>query len=53
MDQNLPEGDLYLRLQAVFPKQQLLTQLLAVVGANGIGRLGFRQLRAGALAGVP
>ena len=39
MDQNLPEGDLYLRLRAMFPKQQLTPMhLLAVV----IGRLGFR-----------
>lgn len=43
MDQNLPEGDLYLRLRAMFPKQQLTPMhLLAVVGFNGIGRLGFR-----------
>ena len=43
MDQNLPEGDLYLRLRAMFPKQQLTQMhLLAVVGSNGIGRLGFR-----------
>ena len=43
MDQNLPEGDLYLRLRAMFPKQQLTPMhLLALVGSNGIGRLGFR-----------
>ena len=43
MDQSLPEGDLYLRLRAMFPKQQLTQmQLLAVIGSNGIGRLGFR-----------
>ena len=43
MDQNLPEGDLYLRLRAMFPKQQLTQMhLLAVVGSNSIGRLGFR-----------
>ncbi len=43
MDQNLPEGDLYLRLRAMFPKQELTPMhLLAVVGSNGIGRLGFR-----------
>lgn len=43
MDQNLPEGDLYLRLRAMFPKQQLTQMhLLAVIGSNGIGRLGFR-----------
>ena len=43
MDQNLPEGDLYLRLRAMFPKQPLTPMhLLALVGSNGIGRLGFR-----------
>lgn len=43
MDQNLPEGDLYLRLRAMFPKQQLTPMhLLALAGSNGIGRLGFR-----------
>lgn len=43
MDQNLPEGDLHLRLRAMFPKQQLTQMhLLAVTGSNGIGRLGFR-----------
>ncbi len=43
MDQNLPEGDLYLRLRALFPKQPLTPMhLLALVGDNGIGRLGFR-----------
>ena len=42
-DQNLPEGDLYLRLRAMFFKQPLTPMyLLAVVGANSIGRLGFR-----------
>lgn len=48
MDQNLPEGDLYLRLRAMFPKQQLTPMhLLAVVGSNSIGRLGFRLPGAG------
>ena len=43
MDQNLPEGDLYLRLRSLFPKQALTPMhLLALIGANGIGRLGFR-----------
>ncbi|MEO5737449.1 MAG: HipA domain-containing protein, partial [Variovorax sp.] len=43
MDQNLPEGDLYLRLRAMYPKQQLTPMhLLALAGSNGIGRLGFR-----------
>lgn len=37
------EGDLYLRLRAMFPKQQLAPMhLLALVGSNGIGRLDFR-----------
>ena len=43
MDQNLPEGDLYMRLRALFPKQPLTPMhLLALAGTNGIGRLGFR-----------
>lgn len=43
MDQNLPEGDLYLRLRSLFPKQALTSMhLLALIGTNGIGRLGFR-----------
>lgn len=42
MEQNLPEGDLYLRLRSLFPKQALTPMhLLALIGANGIGRLGF------------
>jgi serine/threonine-protein kinase HipA len=42
MDQNLPEGDLFMRLRELFPKQPLTAMhLLALVGANGIGRLGF------------
>jgi serine/threonine-protein kinase HipA len=42
MDQNLPEGDLFMRLRALFPKQALTPMhLLALVGLNGIGRLGF------------
>ncbi|HSI49566.1 MAG TPA: type II toxin-antitoxin system HipA family toxin [Ideonella sp.] len=42
MDQNLPEGDLFMRLRALFPKQPMTPmRLLALVGANGIGRLGF------------
>jgi serine/threonine-protein kinase HipA len=43
LDQNLPEGELYLRVRALFPKQPLTPMnLLASVGRNGIGRLGFR-----------
>lgn len=40
MDQNLPEGDLFMRLRAMFPKQPLTPmRLLSLVGANAIGRL--------------
>jgi serine/threonine-protein kinase HipA len=43
MDQNLPEGDLFLRLRATFPRQPLTAMhLLALIGTNGIGRLGYR-----------
>lgn len=42
MDQNLPEGELFLRLREHFPKQPLTPMhLLALIGSNGIGRLGF------------
>jgi serine/threonine-protein kinase HipA len=42
MDQNLPEGDLFMRLRQMFPKQPLTSMhLLALSGLNGIGRLGF------------
>jgi len=42
MDQNLPEGDLFMRLRQMFPKQPLTAMhLLALSGVNGIGRLGF------------
>jgi serine/threonine-protein kinase HipA len=42
MDQNLPEGDLFMRLRQMFPKQPMTAMhLLALCGANGIGRLGF------------
>ena len=45
MDQNLPEGDLYLRLRQMYPKQPLTAMhLLALAGSNGIGRLGFKLL---------
>jgi len=50
MDQNLPEGDLYLRLRAMFPKQQLTQMhLLAVVGptVSGGWASGFRLPAAG------
>jgi serine/threonine-protein kinase HipA len=43
MDQNLPEGDLFMRVRALFPKQQTTAMhLLAFIGDNGIGRLGYR-----------
>lgn len=42
MDQNLPEGDLFVRLRQLYPKQPLSPMhLLALSGSNGIGRLGF------------
>jgi serine/threonine-protein kinase HipA len=43
LDQSLPEGELYLQLRAMFPKQNLTPMhLLSLIGSNGIGRLGFR-----------
>jgi len=43
MDQNLPEGDLYMRIRAMFPKQNTTAMhMLALIGENGIGRLGYR-----------
>jgi len=43
MDQNLPEGYLFARLREAYPKQALTAMhLLALIGDNGIGRLGFR-----------
>ncbi|UXH80787.1 type II toxin-antitoxin system HipA family toxin [Roseateles amylovorans] len=43
MDQNLPEGDLFMRIRALFPKQPTTPMhLLALIGNNGIGRLGYR-----------
>lgn len=43
MDQNLPEGDLFMQLRALFPKQAMTPMhLLALIGGNGIGRLGYR-----------
>lgn len=42
MDQNLPEGDLFMKIRALFPKQPMTPMhLLALVGRNGIGRLGY------------
>ncbi|MDP2795783.1 MAG: type II toxin-antitoxin system HipA family toxin [Sulfurisoma sp.] len=44
MDQNLPEGYLFQRIREAFPKQPLTAMhLLALIGENGIGRLGFHQ----------
>ncbi len=44
MDQNLPEGFLFQRLREAFPKQPLTAlHLLALIGENGIGRLGFHR----------
>ena len=43
MDQNLPEGDLFMKIRTMFPKQAMTPMhLLALVGRNGIGRLGYR-----------
>ncbi|MFT4099524.1 MAG: type II toxin-antitoxin system HipA family toxin [Burkholderiaceae bacterium] len=43
MDQILPEGDLFMRLRALYPKQPLTPMhLLALIGMNGIGRIGYR-----------
>ncbi|UOD50436.1 type II toxin-antitoxin system HipA family toxin [Orrella daihaiensis] len=43
MDQNLPEGDLFMRIRAMYPKQPLTPMhLLALIGSNGIGRLGYQ-----------
>jgi serine/threonine-protein kinase HipA len=40
MDQNLPEGDLFMRIRSMYPKQPMTPMhLLALVGSNGIGRL--------------
>jgi len=42
MDQNMPEGYLLAQMRAMFPKQPLgAMQMLALMGDNGIGRLGF------------
>lgn len=42
MDQNLPEGDLFMKIRELYPKQPMTPMhMLALVGRNGIGRLGF------------
>lgn len=54
MDQNLPEGDLLIRLRSLFPKQPLTPMhLLALIGDNGIGRLSFHLPGAAPQAGAP
>ncbi|MFO1261746.1 MAG: type II toxin-antitoxin system HipA family toxin [Rhodoferax sp.] len=54
MDQHLPEGDLFMRLREMFPKQPLTPMhLLALVGTNGIGRLGYRLPEAEPLPTAP
>lgn len=43
MDQNLPEGFLLQRIIELFPKRKLnKVHLLALMGDNGIGRVGYR-----------
>ena len=43
MDMNLPEGYLFMQIRAFFPKQVITPMhLLALMGNNGIGRLGYR-----------
>ena len=43
MDMNLPEGYLFMQIRELFPKQTITPMhLLALMGDNGIGRLGYR-----------
>lgn len=43
MDMNLPEGYLFQQIREFFPKQSITPMhLLALMGNNGIGRLGYR-----------
>lgn len=43
MDMNLPEGYLFLQIREFFPKQTITPMhLLALMGNNSIGRLGYR-----------
>jgi serine/threonine-protein kinase HipA len=43
MDMNLPEGYLFQRIKELHPKQPLSKMhMLALIGANGIGRVGYR-----------
>lgn len=42
MDQNLPEGDLFMQIRQLYPKLPMTPMhMLALIGRNGIGRLGF------------
>ncbi len=51
MDQNLPEGDLFMRIRELFPKQPVTPMhMLALVGRNDIGRLGCGLLNQGDVA---
>lgn len=50
MDMNLPEGYLFMQIREFFPKQTITPMhLLALMGNNGIGRLGYRLADATAL----
>ena len=54
MDQNLPEGELFMQIRARYPKQPMTPMhLLALVGLNGIGRLGYRLPDQPVTAGPP
>lgn len=54
MDQNMPEGYLLAQMRAMYPKQPLgPMQILALMGDNGIGRLGFALDAASAPSGAP
>ena len=54
MDQNLPEGDLFMRIRERFPKQPMTPMhLLALMGRNGIGRLGYQLASPSASSTLP
>ncbi len=54
MDQNLPEGELFMRLRELHPKQPLTPMhLLTLIGSNGIGRLAFHLPNAPPTAAAP
>lgn len=54
MDQNMPEGDLFMRIRQMFAKRAMTPMhLLALVGRNGIGRLGYSLPGAAAPAQPP